>query len=205
MHYTIYKTTNKINGKIYIGKHQTLDLDDDYMGSGKLLAKAISNYGIENFTKEILYVFDNETEMNAKEAEMVNEEFVGDANTYNLCHGGHGGFSYINGNGLRGCHNNETWDKISDTLKGRSPSENTLKGLRLAHAEGRMHKLPSFEGKSHTDKTKKKIGNANSLHQSGEKNSQFGSMWITNGIENKKIHKNAVQIPEGWYKGRKLK
>lgn len=37
----------------------------------------------------------------------------------------------------------------------------------------------------------------------GEKNSQFGSMWITNGTENKKIKKVDI-IPEGWYKGRKM-
>ena len=43
-------------------------------------------------------------------------------------------------------------------------------------------------------------------HQSylGNKNSQYGSMWITDGASNKKIHKGD-DIPTGWKKGRVLK
>jgi len=48
----IYKTTNKINGKIYIGKDTTSN--PQYLGSGKLIKRAILKYGVENFTKEIL-------------------------------------------------------------------------------------------------------------------------------------------------------
>lgn len=49
MKYTIYKITNKVTGKIYIGKHQTEDLNDGYMGSGKLLKRAQEKYGINSF------------------------------------------------------------------------------------------------------------------------------------------------------------
>lgn len=40
MFYTVYKITNQIDGKIYIGSHKTLDLNDSYMGSGKYLRHA---------------------------------------------------------------------------------------------------------------------------------------------------------------------
>jgi len=96
MIYTIYKITNIINNKIYVGKHQTNDLNDDYMGSGKRLKQAINKYGIENFKKEILFIFYTEEEMNRKEAEIVTEEFCLRNDTYNICVGGKGGFSYIN-------------------------------------------------------------------------------------------------------------
>ena len=62
----------------------------------------------------------------------------------------------------------------------------------------------TFFEKSHSEETKKIIGNKNSITQSGKGNSQFGSMWITNGVESKKIKKDYT-IQEGWYKGRKLK
>ena len=120
MFYTVYKTTNLLNGKHYIGKHKTNNLDDGYMGSGKILLQSIEKNGIENFSKEILHIFETEEEMNEKEKELVTIS----EQTYNLCEGGNGGFSYINNNDIpkfKGkSHSAETKRKISEYRKGRS-------------------------------------------------------------------------------------
>lgn len=206
--YTIYKTTNLVNGKIYIGKHVTSDLNDGYMGSGKLLQNAIAKYGVENFSKEILHVFDNEADMNACEAELVTEAFVLQETNYNLCVGGQGGFSYINRNGLG----------VTDTQKEAARQHrrviwNERKAQLMDNAEWREAYLQRvsqackgrtspFKGKCHTAETKNKMSASSKGKSCGEKNSQFGTRWITNGSENKKINK-ADAIPEGWYAGRK--
>jgi len=96
VNYTVYQITNIINDKIYIGMHQTLDIDDDYMGSSEVLRKAYKKYGIENFTKQILYTFDSEQDMLDKEAEIVNEDFVKRIDTYNIKEGGIGRWNHIN-------------------------------------------------------------------------------------------------------------
>ena len=53
-YYLIYKTENKINGKIYIGKHITNTIGDNYLGSGIYLLNAIKKYGKENFKKRYI-------------------------------------------------------------------------------------------------------------------------------------------------------
>lgn len=89
-YYTIYKTTNLINNKIYIGLHATNDLKDEYLGSGVFLKQAIKKYGKENFKKEILYIFDNKSDMIKKEKEIVDESFILRKDTYNMSKGGYG-------------------------------------------------------------------------------------------------------------------
>ena len=222
MKYTVYKITNLIDRKIYIGVHKTNDLDDGYMGSGKYLKRAIEKYGIENFHKEYLAIFDNPEEMFEMESELVNEDFVENKETYNLRLGGYGGFDYINSLERTGqwleitkkqaienlkkgretliwlVENDEEWLKIK--------SEKYIKTMYMKYGE---NAFKTFSGKTHTKETKEKIGKTNSIHQKGEGNSQYGTIWIYN-LELKKsktIKKNDFPNWEqdGWLKGRKMK
>ena len=213
MKYTIYKITNKINGKIYIGKHQTNDLNDGYMGSGKILSRSQTKHGLENFVKEILYIFDNEEEMNAKEKELVTEEFCLREDTYNLCVGGQGGFSYINRNGIyykdyesvvefNKAHtpfkDREFYDKYKqDHIKGSKLGLEKIAYLRSVGLIDNSHWL----GRKHSEESKQKMRQSKNV---GKNNSQHGTMWITNGIDNLKIN-SSDSIPDGWNRGRKMR
>lgn len=90
---TIYQVTHNPTGKVYIGCHQTDDLNDDYMGSGIHITRAIRKFGKDQFSKQILHVFNTPEEMYSKEAELVNEEFVLRDDTYNVALGGKGGWT----------------------------------------------------------------------------------------------------------------
>ncbi len=196
MHYLIYKTTNIVNGKYYIGKHKTDNLNDGYLGSGKLLKRAIKKYGIENFVKEILLECFSEEEMNLAERIMV----VPDSTNYNLCEGGKGGWSYVNRIGLRGLGFKNNLGTKGSFKKGHNF------GFKKGYDPNRINDPNTFSGKKHTIETKKKISTTNSKKQSGSKNSQYGTIWITNGYENKKIPKNSLDkwVTQGYNKGRVL-
>jgi len=107
----IYKTTNKVNKKIYIGVHSTPDLNDGYLGSGKHLKLAINKYGSDSFTREILHIFETPEEAYRKESEIVNESFVNRKDTYNLKTGGN---SFGDGR-----HSEEAKRKISKANSGK--------------------------------------------------------------------------------------
>lgn len=128
MFYLIYKVINITNNKFYIGYHSTKNINDSYLGSGKLLKLAIKKYGQESFKKEILFVFDNKESALLKEHELVNSEIVNDNNSYNLKIGGEGGWDYIN-------------DKIKNNLEFREEVyEKQKKAIQKAYASGKLDK-----------------------------------------------------------------
>lgn len=191
LYYTVYKITNKINQKFYIGKHQTKNLDDGYMGSGKLIRAAIKKYGIENFTKEILYIFSTEDQMNQKEKELV----VISEMSYNLCEGGKGGFSYINQTRDSHTHNQNLADKRdyskTDFSWSNQKTEIIRKKMKDVWKTNPNMKLPkSTKGRKASEEEKIKM----SIRATGTKNSQYGTRWVNNGLESKKIPSTQVDL-----------
>lgn len=198
MFYIVYKIINKINNKYYIGMHKTNNLDDGYMGSGKLIKRAIQKYGIENFSKEIIFTYDNELDMRNKEKELV----VLSEQSYNLCDGGKGGFGYINRNKLTsGIVSNNSKNNLK---KGNNPWKNKPEHYTKIAAI-RKEKYPDgvWKNRKHSEETKAKL---KASKNNGEKNSQFGTIWVTNGIINKKIKQEMLDKYQniGYYKGRKI-
>lgn len=189
MYFTVYKTTNLINGKIYVGVHRTEDLDDGYLGSGKYLNNAIEKYGKENFSKDIIAICDTEEEMYALEESLVCQAFLTFFSTYNIVEGGHGGATTGILGGLK-CRENKLGfcGPITDRMR-KARSKTILKFNRTA-----------FLGKKHSEFTLNKMSLSHKGKYLGSLNSQYGTFWITNGIENKK---SKGEIPQGWYKGRK--
>ena len=195
-YYTIYKITHVPSGKFYIGRHVTTDLDDGYMGSGKYIKNAIEKHGVENFVKEYLHIFYDEYFMFLHEEAIVTEEFCARQDTYNIAPGGFdGGWKYILSNRLN--HTSSASAKRIESLKKNS----SLIGQTRGRTSGEFG-FAGFSGKSHSEEWKKNHSKIMKKLQSGNKNSQYGTMWITNGTESKKISKD-YEIPEGYRRGRK--
>jgi len=87
-YYIIYKITNLINNRYYIGRHSTNNLDDGYLGFGKAILNAIKKYGKENFKKEILAETTDSQKLWELESQIVNEQVVNDSLSYNMTYGG---------------------------------------------------------------------------------------------------------------------
>ena len=217
-HYLIYQVTNLLNNKIYIGKHETFNIEDRYFGSGKIITAAIKKHGIENFEFRILIDLKNEEEMNLLEKFVVTEEFCRRDDVYNIKVGGDGGWdavnrqcknigwTYANKNGLNNkvdqCFIAGKKVKTDPTFakKFKSAVSSGLKNFYREHPE-KIRKgkdNPKF-GKPLSKETRKKISES----ISGSRNPMSSRMWIRNPItKESKVQLKTDPIPEGWEKGK---
>lgn len=88
MFYIVYKITNLLNHRYYIGRHATKNINDSYMGSGVGIINAIKKYGKENFKKEIIAMAFDRDSLWELEKLIVNEDVVKDPLSYNMAYGG---------------------------------------------------------------------------------------------------------------------
>jgi hypothetical protein len=161
------------------------------MGSGRRLRHSIRKYGEECHVKEILQFFESREDLVKAEKKAITEEMLCDVKCMNLMSGGTGGF--ISVEHMKKVLDKKNWLWQNDTNWATNYSQQMSK-----NATGNK----SWTNKKHSGESKIKMSEARKGIGVGETNSQFGTMWITNGTENKKVKKNEM-IPEGWYKGRK--
>lgn len=204
----IYKTTNVLSGKYYIGMHSTDNLDDGYLGSGTRLRHSIRKYGKGNHKVEILEFVKTRKELYKREEEIVTLNEIAKIECINLIVGGKNS-GFMNEEHMIKCSKagNENYLKKlhgDPEFKKKLSKIATENNLRLI-SEGKL-KVPTYDwtNKIHSEETKKKMSESKKGQGKGENNSQYGKCWITNESENKKIMRGDG-IPDGWRLGRVIK
>jgi hypothetical protein len=210
----LYVKTHNITNLKYFGKTTAKD-PYSYKGSGKYWTRHINKHGYDVSTEIIGYYNDEQECMNIALQFSNDNNIVKSSEWANLKEETlDGGWDYINDNGKNiygkngqsryGLENliKNTSQYMRDNGRYEEYIKSISNSLKEGYSSGRL--INHFKGKTHTDVTKAKIGAASSLRESGKGNSQYGTMWITNGKENKKIKKDYI-ILDGWYKGRTVK
>ena len=216
IHY-LYQITNLVNNKIYVGVHITNNLNDGYMGSGKVIKRAIEKYGIDNFRKDILEYFENAESMYAREKEIVTNDFLLREDVYNLRRGGNGGFDYINANPekyltekrlsclmpIEECQRRfkEKWNNDPEfRIRQSENSRKRIQSIIEKYPEG------TFKNRKHTPESLQKMKQSAVGRGAGELNSQYGTRWIYNTeLRISKRISKTDPLPQGWFEGRKIK
>ena len=173
MYHTIYQTTNNIDGKIYIGKHSSSTLDNNYYGSGTHLRNAIRKYGKQNFTKEILMILTTEESAYLWEGIIVDVSFIRRDDTYNMKCGGRGGmYGHIWSDESKSKSSRAKkgipkpigfGDRISTINTGKTLSDECKAKLSLLNmgkkqsAETIYKKSLAITGQTRSDETRKKM------------------------------------------------
>ena len=200
-HY-VYKTTCVVTGRYYVGMHSTDNLDDGYMGSGKLLRYSRRKYGDENHKCEILELCPSRKVLRDREKEIVNETLLSDPLNINLKYGGEGGWDHKPGVNIQ-------LQKVDAVARARNSARTRkLRRLDPEYAERQSRKISdamkgkqTFLGHTHSEETCLKMRKSKNV---GEANSQFGTAWVTDGVKPIKISKECLDeyLQKGYSRGR---
>ena len=188
----VYKTTNLINHKIYVGQHTATHFDASYYGSGRYLLNALNKYGKENFEVVLLEECEDKHSLNNQERDWISlfnsqDHSIG----YNISSGGDGGDVY---SGLSEEDKQEVSRKLSEANSGK---------IVVHKGEKKTHICPELiesylengwvrGGCTPTDKQREKTSNT-----------LKGTIFVTNGEHNKRIFPENIKEWEnkGYWRG----
>lgn len=219
--YLYIKTHNK-TGLKYFGKTTAKD-PYKYRGSGVYWTRHIKTHGYDVSTEIIGYYQDEQECLNVAKHFSIENNIVKHSVWANLKEETlDGGWDYINNNiELRQEKNKRArmsadkkmeefygkdW-RVLNGQKGSQTCRDTKVGIFAIDYVSCFATNKEIQQSGNSPEARKKAVVTAKItykeigHQQGEKNSQYGTMWITNGIDNKKIKKEGF-VPEGWYKGR---
>lgn len=191
----VYKTTNLINGKIYIG--QDLNNNPNYLGSGLMLNNAIKKYGKENFKKETIEVCNSKEELNEREKFWIKELNSQDRKIgYNIADGGTGGKTWQN-------YTDPEMIKNTKEKRSKSTSErNKRDGGWSSDPEKRKKSsikanlARTMKGYKHSEETKAKIGDAHrgkEVSEEARKNISEATKAAMSNVDMKALYKEKVE------------
>ena len=209
----IYKTTCKVTNRFYIGMHSTDNLEDGYIGSGRVLWRPIRKHGLHEHEREILEFHPDRKTLRLREMEIVDRNMLDSNLCMNLVTGGGGGYTTEN---ITDEHRNilrNNGKNAGELHKHRLNTDEEYKekhasyaaaNIKSAHRAGKI-KYNTFEGKKHSHVTLEKLSSFGKS-RIGKKNSQYGTCWITRDGLNKKIKRECIDeyIQAGWKAGRSI-
>jgi len=182
----IYKITNLINGKIYVG--QDMANNPNYFGSGTRILTSIKKHGKENFIKEIIEICSSLEELDEREIFWIKElDSTNRSIGYNICEGGR---SYRS---MRGENNPRYGIKLSEETKQkiREKRKNQKMSQKEKDRLSELWKGDKNPGKNKSEETIKKLKEvAKKIDRRGEKHPMYGK-------------KHSDEIKEKWSKDRK--
>jgi hypothetical protein len=177
----VYKTINPVNGKYYIGKHSTLDLNDGYTGSGLWIKDCLkSNTKLET---TIIKVCKSEKQAYKQEEKIIKEHFNNSLNM-NFKYGGSG----LSKNDF------EIFKKISMTLKGRKNPEHSKRMTGEGNPNYGIKKDKSFS------KLMSKVHSGKSINEEHKQKNRLAQLGKIRSNERKKNQSEAVKL---WWANRK--
>lgn len=207
----VYKTTNLITGKIYVGQcSKTIEDSELYIGSGKILGNSIKKYGIENFKKEILETCNSKKQLNEREIFWIKELDSTNVDVgYNISTGGNGGnlgdsVNKMISNTISKLHtdpesiyNSEKYKNkmrlVYDSRKGRPVSESTRAKISSSQ-KGENGYWFGKKNKLHSEKMRK-------MYALGELTPWNKGMHYDDELRSKISEAHKGQVP--WNKGKK--
>lgn len=205
----IYKTTNLLNNKIYVGQHRSTKFDTWYFGSGKILYKALKKYGKINFKVELLEWCASQELLNEVEIKWIST--LNSANPdvgYNISLGGSAAKLPGVLNGMYGKHHTK---EVKERLRLLAKQNcNQFGRLNSDYEEKRCagcKRYSSTRPQSHNDAISRGLTNRKMSEEQREKtrqiskrqwvpgrmtNAMLKQKWMNNGIEHALIHRGSI-------------